>query len=177
VKYEHKCGELQKVKKEAELRDKKITMVSEGLKELKAVHKKDIEDLTQKHRKRMEKLQTVFEEKVREASKQALEKSEVTSKRSAANGIFFTGLTNIRKRENLSGGDITLVVHNVLHKVGSSAYYTDVIAIHPKNSLQNSAKNVIVYFQSMYHKNFAAAEIRRYLAKGTGVRDLFFQEI
>jgi len=69
VKYEHKCSELQKVKKEAELRDKKITVISEGLKELKAVHKKDIEDLTQKHRERMEKLKTVFEERVREASK------------------------------------------------------------------------------------------------------------
>jgi len=118
---------------------------------------------------------------VREASKQALEKAEVTSKRSAANGIFFTGLANICKRENLSGGDITSVVHNLLHKVGISAYYTDVIAIHPKNSSQNSAENVIVYFQSTYHKNFVAAEIWRYLGKegikGTGVRDLFLPEV
>jgi len=105
----------------------------------------------------------------------------VTSNRSAANGIFFTGLTNIRKRENLSGGNITSVVHNNLHKVGSSAYYTDVIAIHPKNSPRNSAENVIVYLQSTYHKKFTAAEIRRYLAKegikGTKVRDLFLPEV
>jgi len=129
----------------------------------------------------MEKLQKVFKGKVRKASKQALEKAKVTSKRSAANGIFFIGLTNIRKRENLSGGDITSVVHNILHKVGSSDYYTDVIAIHPKNSPRNSAENVIVYFQSTYHKIFAVAEIRRSLAKegikGTGVRDLFLPQV
>jgi len=122
----------------------------------------------------------MFEERVREASKQAIEKAEMTSKKSAANGIFFTGLSNICKKENINGGDITSVVHNVLHKVGSSAYYTDIIAIHPKNSPRTSAENVIIYFQSTYHKNFAAAEIQRYLAKegikGTGVRDLFLPE-
>jgi len=61
--------------------------------------------------------------------------------------------------------------------MGSSPYYTDVIAIHPKNSPGSSADCAIVYFQSTYHKNFAAAEIRRYLVKeriaGTGLRDLF----
>jgi len=140
-------------------------VVSEGLKELKAVHKKEIKDLTLKNRERAEELQRAFEEKVREASKQALEKNEMTAKKSAANGVFFTGLSNIRKKEGITGGDITSVVHNVLHKVGSSAYYTDVIAIHPKNLPQTAAENVIIYFQLTYHKNFAAVEIRRYLAK------------
>jgi len=60
------------VKKEAELHDKQITVVSEGLKELKAVHIKETEDLNLKSRKRAEELQRKFEVKVREASKQAL---------------------------------------------------------------------------------------------------------
>jgi len=179
--YEHRCSELKKVKREAELRDKKINTVSESVKELKTVHRKEIDKLIQCNREAMEKLQKVFEEKVKEASQQALDKAEVKSTKSAANGIFFTGLANIRKREGLNDGDITAVVHNVLHKVGSSPYYTDVVAIHPKNSPRNAAENIIVYFQSTYHKNFAAAEIWRYLAKeglkGTVVRDLFLPEV
>jgi len=175
-KCEHKWGDLQRVKKEAELRDKKITAVCEGLKELKTVHKKELEEESNKNRERLAELQTSFEAKVREAANQALEKATVKSMKSAENKIFFTGLPQIWKRENLNGGDITSVVHNVLHRVGSSLYYTNVIAIYPKNSPRNSAENVIVYFQLTY-KNFAAAEIWRFLAKegikGTGVRDLF----
>jgi len=82
----------------------------------------------------------------------------------------------IRKREALDG-DITSVVHNILQKVGSSAYYTEVIALHPKMSPQNSANVVIIHFQSTYHKRYASAEIQKFWAKekytGVCLRDLF----
>ncbi|MBM3937137.1 MAG: hypothetical protein FJ333_00580 [Sphingomonadales bacterium] len=124
----------------------------------------------------MEAIRKEFDEKVREAAKLAGQQANPTFKKSAANGIFFTGLTQIRKKEKLDG-DVTTVIHNILLKVGSSPYYIDVVAIHPKNSPRSSADCAIVYFQSTYHKNFAAAEIRHYLAKeriaGTGLRNLF----
>jgi len=108
--YEHKCSELKKIRRGAELCDKKINTVSKSVKELKTVHRKEIENLTQCNRESMEKLQKIFEEKVREASKQALDKVKVTSTKSAENGIFLTGLANIRKREGLNGGDITVAL-------------------------------------------------------------------
>jgi len=96
------------------------------------------------------------------------EKLEVTDrpklKKLAANGIFFTGLDIIAKREKWEG-DITSVVHNVLDIVGSAPYYTDIIAVHPKTSPQSSANSAIIFFQSVYHKNHAAAQIRRSTSK------------
>jgi len=117
--------------------------------------------------KRIEEIRTGFDEQIREAVNQVVkEKLEVTDrpkfKKSAANGIFFTGLDVIAKREKMQG-DITSVVHNILHKVGSAPYYTDVIAVDPKNTPRSSAKNAIIYFQSVYHKNHAAAQIRMML--------------
>jgi len=130
--------------------------------------------------KKIEEIRTNFDEQIREAVKQVVkEKLDVDRpnfKKSAANGIFFTGLDVIAKREKWQG-DITTVVHNILLEVGSAPYYTDVIAVHPRNSPRNSAKNAIIYFQSLYHKNHAAAEIRRMLFRKKyvkiGIRDLF----
>jgi len=106
--------------------------------------------------KRIEEIRTGFDEQIREAVNQVVkEKLEVTDrpkfKKLAANGIFFTGLDVIAKRKKMQG-DITSVVHNILHKVGSAPYYTDVIAVHPKTLPGSSAKNAIIYFQSVYHK-------------------------
>jgi len=88
--------------------------------------------------KKIEEIWASFDKQIRKAVNQVVEKKlEVTdrtkSKKSAANGIFFTGLDVIAKREKWEG-DITSVVHNVLLKVGSAPYYTDVIAVHPKIS-------------------------------------------
>jgi len=132
------------------------------------------------HAKKIEEIRTNFDKQIREAVNQVVkEKIEVDRpnlKKSAANGIFFTGLDVIAKREKWQG-DITTVVHNILLEVGSAPYYTDVIAVHPRNSPRNSAKNAIIYFQSLYHKNHAAAEIRRMLFRKKyvkiGIRDLF----
>jgi len=131
--------------------------------------------------KKIEEIRTSFDKQIREAVNQVVkEKLEVADrlkfKKSAANGIFFTGLDVIAKREKMQG-DITSVVHNILHKVGSAPYYTDVIAVHPKTSPRSSAKNAIIYFQSVYHKNHAAAQIRMMLFREKyvkiGIRDLF----
>jgi len=131
--------------------------------------------------KKIEEIRTGFDQQIREAVNQVVkEKLEVSDKpqpkKSAENGIFFTGLDVIAKREKWQG-DITEVVHNILIKVGSAPYYTDVIAVHPRNSPRNSAKNAIIYFQSVYHKNYAAARIRMMLFGEkyvrTGIRDLF----
>jgi len=134
-----------------------------------------------KQAKKIEEIRMGFDQQIREAVKQVVEEKLVVSdkpqlKKSAENGIFFTGLDVIAKREKWQG-DITEVVHNILIKVGSAPYYTDVIAVHPKNSPRNSAKNAIIYFQSVYHKNYAAARIRMMLFGEkyvrTGIRDLF----
>jgi len=131
--------------------------------------------------KKIEEIRASFDKQIREAVKQVVEKESVgiektKFKKSAANGIFFTGLDVIAKREKMQG-DITSVVHNILHKVGSAPYYTDVIAVHPKTSPRSSAKNAIIYFQSVYHKNHAAAQIRMMLFREKyvkiGIRDLF----
>jgi len=79
--------------------------------------------------KKIEEIQTSLDKQIREAVNQVVkEKLEVTDrpkfKKSAANGIFFTGLDIIAKREKWQG-DITSVVHNILHKVGSAPYYTE----------------------------------------------------
>jgi len=102
------------VKKEAELCDKRITVVSEGLKELKAVHKKEIQDLTLNNYERVEDLQKAFKEKVREAYRQTLKKTEMTAKKSATNRVFITGLSNICKKKGITGGDITSVVYSTM---------------------------------------------------------------
>jgi len=131
--------------------------------------------------KKIEEIRASFDKQIREAVKQVVEKESVVIektkfKKSAANGIFFTGLDVIAKREKMQG-DITSVVHNILHKVGSAPYYTDVIAVHPKTTPRSSAKNAIIYFQSVYHKNHAAAQIRLMLFREKyvkiGIRDLF----
>jgi len=131
--------------------------------------------------KKIEEIRENFDKQIREAVKQVVEKESVVLektkfKKSVANGIFFTGLDVIAKREKMQG-DITAVVHNILHKVGSAPYYTDVIAVHPKTSPRSSAKNAIIYFQSVYHKNHAAAQIRMMLFREKyvkiGIRDLF----
>jgi len=131
--------------------------------------------------KRIEEIRTGFDQQIREAVNQVVkEKFEVvdrpTHKKSTAKGIFFTGLDVIAKREKIQG-DITSVVHNILLKVGSAPYYTDIIAVHPRTTPRNAAKNAIIYFQSVYHKNFAAAEIRKMLFREKyvkiGIRDLF----
>jgi len=131
--------------------------------------------------KKIEEIRTGFDQQIREAVKQVVkEKLKAADKpqlkKSAENGIFFTGLDVIAKREKWQG-DITTVVHNILLKVGSAPYYTDVIAVHPRNSPRNSAKNAIIYFQSVYHKNYAAARIRMMLCGEKyvkiGIRDLF----
>jgi len=74
-------------------------------------------------------------------------------------------------------GDVTSVVHNILHKVGSAPYYTDIIAIHHMSSPRSSANSAIIYFQSVYHKNHTAAQIRMMLFRekvgNIGIRDLF----
>jgi len=102
--------------------------------------------------------------------------SRSTFKKTAENGIFFTGLDVLGKHKKMEG-NVSLVVHNILHKVGSAPYYTDVITIHPKSSPQNSANSAIIYFQSTYHKNHAAAQIRMMLSREKyvkiGIRDLF----
>jgi len=130
--------------------------------------------------KKIEEIRTNFDKQIREAVNQVVkEKLDVDRpnfKKSAVNGIFFTGLDVIAKREKWQG-DITTVVHNILLEVGSAPYYTDVIAVHPRNSPRNSAKNAIIHFQSVYHKNHAAAEIRKMLFRKKyvkiGIRDLF----
>jgi len=130
--------------------------------------------------KKIEEIRTNFDKQIREAVnqvvKEKLDADRPNFKKSAVNGIFFTGLDVIAKREKMQG-DITSVVHNILLKIGSAPYYTDVIAVHPKNSPRSSAKNAIVYFQSVYHKNLAAAEIRMMLFREKyvkiGIRDLF----
>jgi len=127
-------------------------------------------------------LRRTFDEQIRWEVQQIVARTESMSvlppKKSAINGIFFTGLDVIRKRKAVND-DVTSVVHNVLHKVGSSSYYTDVIAIHPKSTLRNSADSAIGYFQSTYHKRYTAAEICKFLVKekyaGVGVRDLFLE--
>jgi len=133
--------------------------------------------------KKIKEIRSSFKKQIREAVKQVVEEkleAEATNrpklKKSAANGIFFTGLDVIRKREKLEG-DITSVVHNILIKVGSAPYYTDVMAVHPKTSLRSSANSAIIYFQSVYHKNHAAAQIRMMLFREKyvkiGICDLF----
>jgi len=130
--------------------------------------------------KKIEEIWTSFDKQIREAVKQAVENQEATRpkfKKLAANSIFFTGLDVIRRREKEGDIDVTSVVHNILHKVGSTLYYTDIIAIHPKSSPQSAANNAIIYFQSTYHKNHAATQIRMMLHQEKyvkiGIRDLF----
>jgi len=108
--------------------------------------------------KKIEEIRS-FDNQIREAVKQAVENQEATRpkfKKLATNGIFFTGLDVIRRREKEGDVEITSVVYNILHKVGSAPYYTDIIAIHPKSSPRSAANNAIIYFQSTYHKNHAA---------------------
>jgi len=144
----HRCADFQqKTKKETAERDKKIADfsssvserdqkiadISRSVLELKVTGRLEIEGQVKKNRKDVEAVRKEFKDKVKEAAKLAGEQAKSTFKKTAANGIFFTGLTQIRKKEKLDG-DITTVIHNILLKVGSSPYYTDVIAIHPKNS-------------------------------------------
>jgi len=125
--------------------------------------------------KKIEEIRTSFDKQICEAVNQVVEeKLEVTDKtkfkKSAMNGIYFTGLDVIAKREKWAG-DITSVVHNVLHKTGSAPYYTDVIAVHPRNSPQSSARSAIIYFQSVYHKIRMMLFREKYVK--IGIRDLF----
>jgi len=177
VKQGHRCADFQQnTRKEAKISSQKISDMSDALAELKTAGKKELEEQLQKNCESIEEVRRAFDQKVREAAKQASEQAAPMTKKTAKNRIFFTGLMQIQKKEKLDG-DITTVIHNILLRVGCSPYYMDIIAIHPKGSLRSSACNAIVYFQSTYHKIFAAAEIRHFLAKerikGSGLRDLF----
>jgi len=69
------------------------------------------------------------------------------------------------------------VVHTKLHRFGSATYYMKIVPILPSSKIRKDTDKAIVYFSSIYHQKYAAAELRKHFAREklmkVSVRDLF----
>jgi len=92
-------------------------------------------------------------------------------------GLYLTGIGRLRETLVPPPEDPCDVVHTILHRIGSSAYYTKIVPVLPASKIRKDTDQAIIYFTSVYHRKYAAAELRRHFAKekmtSVSVRDLF----
>jgi len=81
--------------KDASICKQKIADISSVVAEMKVNVEKDFEDQIWKNRENIERVCKALEEKVRGAAKQASKKAILMIKKTAENGVFFTGLMQI----------------------------------------------------------------------------------
>jgi len=121
-------------------------------------------------------LQAYLDDQIKEAVKKIVVKPADEDDR-PEKGLYLTGIGKLRDTLVPPPEDPCDVVHTILHRVGSSAYYKKIVPVLPASKIRKDTDQAIIYFTSVYHRKYAAAELRRYFAKermtSVSVRDLF----
>jgi len=121
-------------------------------------------------------LQAYLDDRIKEAVTKIVKRTETEDDR-PERGLYLTGIGRLREALVPPPEDPCDVVHTILHSVGSSAYYTKIVPILPASKIRKDTDQAIIYFSSVYHRKYAAAELRRHFAKermtSVSIRDLF----
>jgi len=122
-------------------------------------------------------LQAYLDDQIKEAVKKIVKTKPTEEDDRPEKGLYLTGIGKLRETLVPPPEDPCDVVHTILHRVGSSAYYTKIVPVLPASKIRKDTDQTIIYFTSVYHRRYAAAELRRYFAKermtSVSVRDLF----
>jgi len=122
-------------------------------------------------------LQAYLDDQIKEAVKKIVKTKPLEEDDRPEKGLYLTGIGKLRDTLVPPPEDPCDVVHTILHRVGSSAYYTKIVPVLPASKIRKDTDQAIIYFTSVYHRKYAAAELRRYFAKermtSVSVRDLF----
>jgi len=122
-------------------------------------------------------LQAYLDDQIKEAVKTILKTTPVEEDDRPEKGLYLTGIGKLREKLVPPPDDPCDVVHTILHRVGSSAYYKKIVPVLPASKTRKDTDQAIIYFTSVYHRKYAAAELRRFFAKermtSVSVRDLF----
>jgi len=150
---------------------RELRAVNDGLSQTEAC----VEEMGRDHVKKAD-LQSYLDDKIREAVEKIVMRNDEPEDR-PERGLFLKGVGKLRERLDSSYDDPCDVVHTVLHKVGSAAFYTKIVPILPHTKIRNDSDQAIIYFSSVYHRKYASAELRRFFARekiaSVGLRDLF----
>jgi len=122
-------------------------------------------------------LQSYLDAQIKEAVKKIVKKTDFEEDDRPERGLYLTGIGRLREALVPPPEDPCDVVHTILHSVGSSAYYTKIVPILPASKIRKETDQAIIYFSSVYHRRYAAAELRRRFARekmtSVSIRDLF----
>jgi len=122
-------------------------------------------------------LQAYLDDQIKEAVKKIVKTTPLREDDRPEEGLYLTGIGKLREKLVPPPDDPCDVVHTILHRVGSSAYYKKIVPVLPASKLRKDTDQAIIYFTSVYHRKYAAAELRRFFAKermtSVSVRDLF----
>jgi len=122
-------------------------------------------------------LQAYLDDQIKEAVNKILKKKPEAEDDRPERGLYLTGIGRLREMLVPPPEDPCDVVHTILHRIGSSAYYTKIVPVLPASKIRKDADQAIIYFSSVYHRKYAAAELRRHFAKermtSVSIRDLF----
>jgi len=122
-------------------------------------------------------LQAYLDDQIKEAVNKILKRKPVEEDDRPERGLYLTGIGRLRETLVPPPEDPCDVVHTILHRIGSSAYYTKIVPVLPASKIRKDTDQAIIYFTSVYHRKYAAAELRRHFAKermtSVSVRDLF----
>jgi len=123
-------------------------------------------------------LQSYLDDQIKEAVKKIVQKMKPEAEDDRPErGLYLTGIGRLRETLVPPPEDPCDVVHTILHRIGSSAYYTKIVPVLPASKIRKDTDQAIIYFSSVYHRKYAAAELRRHFAKermtSVSIRDLF----
>jgi len=122
-------------------------------------------------------LQAYLDDQIKEAVKRIVKTKPVEEDDRPERGLYLTGIGKLRETLVPPPEDPCDVVHTILHRIGSSAYYTKIVPVLPASKIRKDTDQAIIYFSSVYHRKYAAAELRRHFAKermtSVSIRDLF----
>jgi len=74
-------------------------------------------------------------------------------------GLYLTSVGRLRESLFSPPEDPCDVIHMILHRIGSAAYYTKIVPILPPSKIRKDTDQAIVYFSSCYHRKYPAAEL------------------
>jgi len=123
-------------------------------------------------------LQAYLDDQIKEAVNKIVQKTKTEAEDDRPErGLYLTGIGRLRGTLVPPPEDPCDVVHTILHRIGSSAYYTKIVPVLPASKIRKDTDQAIIYFSSVYHRKYAAAELRRHFAKermtNVSIRDLF----
>jgi len=90
-------------------------------------------------------LQAYLDDQIKEAVNKIVKKTEVEDDW-PERGLYLTGIGRLRGTLVPPPEDPCDVVHTILHRVGSSAYYMKIVPVLPASKIQKDTDQAIIYF-------------------------------